>query len=323
MKFCSRFGRSVLIRPLKQGVLATMALFVFHTVCTLDAADSTDNQCQETSAAMLKSCTSGAHEAYWLAIANCENLPTLKERNSCKQKAKNDMKSNLKECKDQFDARQKICKALGGASYNPVINPNDFVDKIDNQYSALTPGTTFIYETKTKDGTEHDEFNVTNDTKEILGVRCVVIKDTVTLNGELIEDTFDWFAQDKDGNIWYFGEEAKQYAGGDLVGIEGSWKAGVDDAQPGIVMKANPQVHDLYRQEFSLGVAEDMGKVISLKGTAKVPYGTFKNCLVTRDFSPLEPDVIENKYYAPNVGLVLTVDPETGDREELIDIKTK
>ena len=323
MKFCSRFGRSVLIRHLKQGILATVMLFAFHTVCTLAVDDSTDNQCQNTSKAILKSCRLGAREAYWLAIAKCENLPTPEEREACKLKAKEDMKSTLKECKDQFAARLKICKVLGGEGYNPVINPNDFVDKINNQYFTLTPGTTFIYETKTKDGTEHVEFNVTNETKEILGVRCVVVRDTVTFNGELVEDTFDWFAQDKDGNVWYFGEEAKQYAGGDLVGIEGSWKAGVDDAQPGIVMKAGPQVKNLYRQEFALGVAEDMGKVLSLNGAAIVPYGTFNNCLVTKDFSPLEPDVIENKYYAPNVGLVLTVNPETGDREELINIVTK
>ncbi len=323
MKFCSIFCQRVLIRYLKQGMLAIVVLFAFHTVCALAAADSTDNQCKKVSKAMLKSCKHGAREAYWLAIAKCENLPTLEERKACKREAKKDMDSALKECQDQLDARLKICEGLGGDGYNPVINPNNFVDKIDNQYFTLTPGTTFIYETKTENVTEHVEVNVTNETKEILGVSCIVVRDTATLNGELVEDTFDWFSQDKDGNVWYFGEESKQYAGGDLVGIEGSWKAGVDGAQPGIVMKASPQVNTMYRQEFALGVAEDMGEVLSLNGSATVTYGSFDNCLVTKDFSPLEPDVVENKYYAPNVGLVLTVDLETGDREELVDIVTK
>jgi len=162
---------------------------------------------------------------------------------------------------------------------------------------------------------------VTNETKEIMGVTCVVVRDTVTVDGELVEDTFDWYAQDKYGNVWYFGEESKQYEDGDLVSLEGSWKAGVDGAQPGIIMEADPVVGDLYRQEFAPGEAEDMGEVLALGETVTVPAGTFTDCLKTKDFTPMEPEVVEHKYYAPGVGVVKEVMVEGGtDIVELMEI---
>ena len=185
---------------------------------------------------------------------------------------------------------------VGDEPYEPTINPADFVAQIDNQYLPLVPGTTLVYEGETEDGKEKIEVEVTHETEEILGVTCIVVRDRVWVDGELVEDTFDWFAQDKDGNVWYFGEDSKEYEDGEFVGTEGSWEAGVDGAKPGIIMKANPQVGDAYRQEYYEGEAEDMAEVLSLNESASVPYGSFGNCLKTQEWTPLESDVVENKY---------------------------
>ncbi|MBI3118760.1 MAG: hypothetical protein HYZ00_08750, partial [Candidatus Hydrogenedentes bacterium] len=179
-----------------------------------------------------------------------------------------------------------------------------------------------IYEGQTDEGLEHTEVVVLEETKEILGVACTVVRDTVTLDGEVIEDTFDWFTQDLAGNVWYFGEASMEYEGDMVVSTFGSWEAGVDCAEPGIVMKANPSVGDTYRQEFYECIAEDMATVIAVGETFTVPHGTFNNCIRTRDFTPLDPDIEEEKVYAPGVGHILTL--VDGEREEeLIDVTTK
>lgn len=207
---------------------------------------------------------------------------------------------------------------------NLMINPANFVIRIDNQYYPLTPDTTFIYEGDTEDGIERNEVYVTDRTKEILGVTCIVVRDRVwDKDDKLVEETFDWYAQDKDRNVWYFGEDAKEYEDGVVVSTKGSWEAGVDGAEPGIIMKAKPKIGDSYRQEYYKGVAEDMAEVLSLEESASVPYGSFDNCVMTKEWTPLEPDVVENKYYAPGVGEVLAIMVEGGsERWELVDIKT-
>jgi hypothetical protein len=163
---------------------------------------------------------------------------------------------------------------------------------------------------------------VTDDTRQVMGVECVVVRDKVFLNGGLIEDTFDWYAQDKKGNVWYFGENTKEYENGKVVSTKGSWEAGGDGAMPGIVMQADPKVGETYRQEYYPGEAEDMAKVLSLNESATVPYGSFDHLLMTREWTPLEPNVVEQKYYAPGMRTVLEVGVKgTSDRVELIDIK--
>ena len=201
------------------------------------------------------------------------------------------------------------------------FDPCDFGNEsIDNPYFTLTLGTTFTYEGEAEEGTEEINIVVTNETKEILGVTATVVRDTVTLDGELIEDTFDWFAQDKEGNVWYLGEDTKEYENGEVVTTEGSWEAGVDGAEAGIVMLTNPQVGDTYRQEWYPGQAEDAAEVVSLNEEVTVPFGTFTNCLQTREFSTLEPELNEYKYYCTAVGAVtLEVVIDSGERVELID----
>ena len=207
--------------------------------------------------------------------------------------------------------------------YNPQINPEDFVSKINNKYLTFTPGKKFIYQGKTEEGTEHIEVYVTHETKKVMGVDTIIVWDRVWLNDELIEDTKDFYAQDKYGNVWYFGEESKEIVNGKVASTKGSWEAGVNGAKPGIIMKANPQVGDSYRQEYYKGEAEDMAEVISLGVKIKVKYGLFSNCLQTRDWNPLEPGDEEYKYYCPEVGnLVYEVGIEDGEEAQLIDIKT-
>ena len=206
----------------------------------------------------------------------------------------------------------------------PVINPANFVAKVDNPYLPLTPGKTFVFEGTSEDGTERVEVYVTNDTKVILGVTAIVIRDRVTLNDELIEETLDWYAQDKEGNVWYLGEDAKEYENGVVISTKGSWEAGVNGAQPGFIMKANPKVSDSYRQEYYKNEAEDMAEVLSLKESVSVPYGSFNNCLQTKEWTPLEPGVITHKYYVSGVGLVLEKMVKGGSEQlKLVEIKTK
>jgi hypothetical protein len=224
-------------------------------------------------------------------------------------------------CEAQKDARLAACERLGPAAYDPVIDPSNFVARVDNPYFPLTPGTTFVYEGQTAEGFEHDEFAVTHHTRVILGVRCVEVHDTVRTDGQLTEDTLDWFAQDRDGNVWYFGENTHELEDGLITTIDGTFMAGVNGDKPGIIMKAHPAIGDFYRQEFSLNNAEDFAETRSLTQTVHVPTGTFHNCLKSKETTPLETDLLEYKFYAPGVGNILTVDARTGDRVELVRIR--
>jgi uncharacterized membrane protein YkoI len=197
----------------------------------------------------------------------------------------------------------------------------DYTTKITNKYLSFTPGTNFVYQGKTEEGTERNEVYVTNQTKNIMGIETLVVWDRVWLDDQLIEETYDWYVQDKVGNVWYYGEDSKEYEDGVVVSTEGSWEAGVDGAEAGVVMEAFPKVGDSYRQEYYEGKAEDMTDIISMNVSIKVKYGQFKNCLQTKDWTPLEPDSDEYKYYCPEVAnLVYEVVADEG--LQLIDINS-
>lgn len=205
--------------------------------------------------------------------------------------------------------------------YSPAINPADFVDVIDNLYFPLIPGTTFFYEGESEDETIRNEVFVTSETRLVMGVNTTVVRDRVWEDDELVEETFDWYAQDIDGNVWYFGEDSKDFEDGKLVSTQGSWEAGVNGAQPGILMEGKPQVGDVYHQEYLMGEAEDMAEVLTLNESVSVEYGSFENCLRTREWTPLEPINEENKYYAAGIGLLLEMEIKGGsERLELMDI---
>ena len=196
--------------------------------------------------------------------------------------------------------------------YAPKINPATFSTTIDNAFLPMVPGTRMIYEADTPDGKQRTTTEVTRNTKEVMGVQTVVVHDTVTIDGKPSEDTYDWFAQDRDGNVWYFGEDSKEFKDG-AVDTGGSFEAGVDGALPGIVMLARPQVGDKYRQEYARGVAEDAGEIVSLQGSENTQLtGPASDLLVIRDSDLLEPDApAESKYYKKGVGLILTT-PDSG-----------
>ena len=219
------------------------------------------------------------------------------------------------------DSAAPVIDPGDGGNYAPTIDPADFVAVIDNEFFPLTPGARWVYEGETADGLERDEVVVTDERREIMGVSTIVVRDTATLDGEISEDTYDWYAQDRDGNVWYFGEDTTEYEDGEAVSTEGSWEAGVDGALPGIVMLAEPAVGDAYRQEFLAGAAEDMGEVLRVDDTASVPFGDFDGVLVTEDWTPIEPDVVEEKSYASGIGVVLEVAVQGGggERVELVE----
>ena len=150
--------------------------------------------------------------------------------------------------------------------YAPTIDPSAFSTTIDNPYFPLTPGTRTIYEASSADGPTRTTTEVTRDTKKIMGVNTIVVHDFLTLNGALLEDTYDWYAQDRDGNVWYFGEATKEFVDG-ATDTKGSFESGVDGALPGVIMLGHPIVGDQYRQEYAKAVAEDTGEVLSLSGS--------------------------------------------------------
>jgi len=202
-----------------------------------------------------------------------------------------------------------------GQAASAGFDPGDFVKGINNPYFPCKPGAVFIYSGNTEEGLEVLQIIVSPLKKTIRGVECTIVNETVTVDGLLVEVAMNWYAQDKQGNVWYFGEDSKDYRNGQVVSTKGSWKAGVNGARQGIIMEAHPQVGDIYPQEIAPGVAEDMAQVLSLSKPVKVPYDDFDRCLYTKEWSPLEPNVVEYKYYAKGVGFILGI---TGGGERLV-----
>ena len=201
------------------------------------------------------------------------------------------------------------------------LDPSDFTAGSDNRYFPLEPRRQWIFkETDEAGASLKVVVTVTTETRQIAnGVVARVVRDTVTEDGQLIEDTFDWYAQDGEGNVWYLGEQTAEFENGELTTREGSFEAGVDGALPGIIMPAEPQVGISYRQEYYKGEAEDNGAVLALDQQADVAQGHFEDALLTADTITIEPDVLEYKLYAPGVGLVLTLGISGGGgREELV-----
>ena len=211
-------------------------------------------------------------------------------------------------------------------SDEPVsLDPAEFTTEIDNPYWPMEPGTRWTYLELDPDGGELTvEVTVTTATKTIAnGIEARVVRDTVRQGGEIVEDTFDWYAQDAAGAIWYLGEDTAEFEDGEIVSRNGSFEAGVDGALPGIAVPADPQPGMSYRQEYFAGEAEDNGAVLSVDELVEVPFGRFDGALLTRDTNALEPDVAELKLYAPSVGPVLTLDISGGSgREELVSVTT-
>jgi hypothetical protein len=206
--------------------------------------------------------------------------------------------------------------------YDPQLDPADFIPRVTNPFFPLVPGTTLSYEGETEEGVETVIVEVLEETRTILGITATVVRDRVFLDGELIEDTFDWFAQENTGDVWYFGEDSKEIEDGEVVSTEGSWEAGVDGAKPGIIMWGDPAAHlnEEYRQEYYPDVAEDVATVIGLEEAVEVPYGSFTGCIKTEDRNPLESGAVEHKFYCPGIGLVLEGPVDGSERIELVEV---
>jgi hypothetical protein len=286
--------------------------------------------CAQTSKAALTACRNSASSDYWLGIGACDNISDPQEKKACLDEARSSLKDDYNTCNEQFVARQKVCRELGGGPYDPDIDPADFSNVIDNEYFPSKEGSKFTYQSLSSDEkTILQTIVVTvGGTTTIDGFPCRQVTDKVYegdgTSGNLIEDTIDWYSQDGDGNVWYFGETTIAYTydeyGNPIASTEGSWLAGTDEAKPGIIMPADPkgQIGSLYRQEFLLGTAEDLGRVIETG--VQAPGTAYMDCVHTQDSTPLDvPAVIEDKYYAPGVGLVLTLEPEA--TEVLIKIE--
>ena len=188
--------------------------------------------------------------------------------------------------------------------YSPTIDPANFAVRVDNAYFPLSPGTSFHFDGVRDRTAQTDDVVVTRKTKIVLGVKCTVVRDTVSENGKAIERTFDWYAQDKHGNVWYMGENSLELKDGRFVRADDSWQGGANEAKPGIIMRAHPKVGDVYRQEYYVpGGALDQARVMGTSATVRVPDGSSRRALVTVEWSPVEPQ-LERKLYVRGIGEV-------------------
>ncbi len=292
-----------------------------------------DGFCPATARALFRACRSEVKDDFFVAKARCINVSDGEARRRCSAKARTARNKADRLCRRQRQGRLGACLSLGEGRYDPDFDPALFDDPRNpsspNPFFPLKVGNRWEY-----GGAETVIVKVLNETKAIAGVRCIVVRDQVFEDGELIEDTDDWFATAKDGDVWYCGEEVKDFESfaGDrprlpeLVSIDGSFKAGRDGDQPGIIFRAAPLTGEVYREEFSLGNAEDLAEVLSTTyrfGTdptldAGVPRPLAErlcpgDCVVTRNFSLLEPGITERKYYARGIGLFLEVQPDSGE----------
>ena len=297
--------------------------------------------CSATAKNLFEACGLEAGNDFLVTKAKCRNLSDPTERGDCLATARQDREDAHQECRDMLDWRQTACGVVGEGRYDPDIRPNDFDDDFTsltnpNPYFPLAIGNHWEY----RSALEVDTIDIRNETKLIDGVTCIVARDLVVQNGEQAELTDDWYAQALDGTTWYFGEEAKDFESfaGDvpklpeLVSIEGSFKAGRDLDKPGIIFLASPSVGDAYFEEFSLANAEDVTEILSttyqygsdVDLDQMVPQALAEllcsgDCVVTKNYSLLEPGIVERKYYAPGIGVFLEVELDTGEVLQLTD----
>src|SRR6266481_4450914 len=312
----------LLFDPLSNAATKSRILIVVAivTIGLIGFARAATDFCQNTAQDALDGCQDAAESARSVALGKCENISDPAGRTDCRKQATADFQDARQTCQDGYASRQAACQRFGPARYDPMIDPANFVRHVTNPFFPLPPGQTFVYEGHTKDGFVHNDFIVTHKTKIILGVTCTEVHDVVYLDGELAEDTLDWYAQDRQGNVWYFGENTAEFENGRPSTLAGTFTAGVNNDKPGIIMEGHSVPGDFYRQEFALATAEDNALVVSLEATVNVPAGQFHHCLKTQETTPLEPDALENKYYASGFGNVLTVDLRSGDRIKLVKI---
>ena len=321
-------------------ICAVLAALVFgHKTAT--AQDDIDDDyppdgryCTGTATAMFEACRNEGEPAYWKAIAICSNVEDDEEREECFDEAVAERRQTAHLCRAQLAARRGLCDVLDEDRYDPEFDPdlfdNDFMRLTrPNRYYPLTIGNR--WEFRAPDETVTIE--VLNKTKLVEGVTCIVVNDKVLVGGRVVEDTNDWVAQARDGDVYYCGEEVKDFETftgdvpeeAELVSTDGSFKVGRDGDKTGILFRRAPIQGEVYRQEFSLGNAEDVAEVLSTtyafgrdaeldRFVPKALADLFcpGDCVVTKEYTPHEPGVFERKYYAARIGKFLEVNPDTG-----------
>jgi len=327
--------------------IAVALSFMLGAGPRLASGDDDDNgggsrsACSATATALFKACKASVTDDSFVKKAICVNISDATERAECVAELRSERTEGNKLCQEQRDGRRDACNSLGEGRYDPDFDPALFDNPKNpthpNPYFPMTVGNRWEY----RGGNEVNTVEVVNETKLISGVTCLVFRDQVFKDGDLAEDTDDWFCQAKDGNVWYFGEEVKDFDSFDgddprkpeLVKIDGSFKAGRDGDKPGIIFQASPTVGQTYLEEFSLGNAEDVTEVLSTTYTFGtnaeldqfVPqqlaerFCSAGDCVVTKNFSLLEPGDFARKYYARGIGVFLEVKPDTGIDVQLVN----
>lgn len=345
MKYSSEYrynpGVSALASSmLKSRLTHSLALVAAVTIIDLAPASAGqeghgDRACSKSASRTMTACNFDAANNYWVIRANCEQLLDPTAKSDCRQDAKAELGESWRTCKAQLHARRDLCRQVGEQGYDVTSfwKPENFVDPLEIGNSVM-PNPYFELVEGSKSYRGEDGGNtvfITRETKLIGGVTCLTVKDIAEEEGAVVEDTDDWYAQDVDGNVWYCGEISQNFeifdgdnpAKPELTDTDGSWKAFADYAQPGILMKAAPQIGDVYRQEMRIEDAEDVAEVLDNAadgildgddcnddGEEIATYIDSKcdsDCLITKEFSPIEPGVAEHKYYAPGIGLILEI----------------
>jgi hypothetical protein len=303
-------------------------------------AGAKERACTQTASAQLAACRSEVKDDYFSARARCLNEADPTARAACFDEARAERSEASEECGEQREARRELCSELGEAPYDPSFDPADFDPDFGaarNPFLPLVAGNRWVY----ADEGASVSVEVLPETKSIEGVPCVVVRDVAEEDGVVVEDTDDWFGERLDGTIDYCGEISQNFELflGDvpelpeLVDVDGSWKAGRDGARSGTLFPGAPAVGQVYRQEWAPGDAEDAARVLSTSYAfgadpgldASVPQALAEHlcaqgdCVVTAEFTPLEPDALERKYYARSIGLFLEVDVESGDAVPLVE----
>jgi hypothetical protein len=304
-----------------------------------DAPIDNGAHCSSTARVVFIACGDAAEADAQIAVGKCKNIEDFKARGECLAEARSSLEESLQLCREQLRARKGVCRALGEGRYDPDVAPALFDEDPGhptnpNLYFPLAVGNRWEF-----GGAETIVIKVLDKRKLIAGVNCIVVNDKVKVDGEVVEDTQDWFAQAKNGDVYYFGEETKEYEtfAGDvpkepeLVGIGGSFKAGREGDKPGIGFLASPQPGMVYRQEFSLDNAEDVARIRSTTYSYGedadldrfVPQELAEmlcngDCIVVDEFSPIEPGALGRKYHAAGIGFFLEIDPNSGDVVQLV-----
>jgi hypothetical protein len=329
-----------LIRERRAFKLPACVIAVVFVLCIAPVRAIAAGFCSQTANLIFTGCKHEAENDFLVSSAKCVNISEQAERTECFADAQSARTEARQLCQDQLATRLNACKLLGEGRYDPEFDAQNFDTDFSNlpnpnRYFPIRPGNRWEYHS----ATQVDKIEILSATKLIDGVRCVVARDLVSEGGFLKEATDDWYAQAKDSTVWYCGEEVKDFEifNGDrpkapeLVSIDGRFKAGVEGDKPGIIFLASPQKGDVYLEEFSLGNAEDVTEVL----TTTYSFGKFPNldrlvprklaqllcsndCVVTKNYSLLEPGIFAHKYYAPGIGVFLEIERDSGDVIQLV-----